>query len=209
MLPCQGSCCPQGSVVTQGCASHRRVRPHTSINAERKPDEDLLARGALQSRVLTAPPLRAQEKPRSPAEGYTIHIIAPHRHEDGTVHGPYHHYCKPIKPEIMQCMIFLSTEPNAELVEIEYFIDKKLARTNVTLEQWNKHFHDHQEEVASGRVQVLDVPPEQAQALAEAAAKTDGILFHLWPMGAKIPTGEVMFPTAVSHKPVQKLEIPQ
>jgi hypothetical protein len=58
-------------------------------------------------------------------------------------------------------------------------------------------------------VQVLDVPPDQAQALAEAAAKTDGILFHLWPMGAKIPTGEVMFPTAVSHKPVQKLEIPQ
>ena len=40
-------------------------------------------------------------------------------------------------------MIFLSTDPNAELVEIEYFIDKKLARTNVTLEQWNKHFHDH------------------------------------------------------------------
>ena len=137
----------------------------------------------------TAPPLRAQEKPRSPAEGYTIHIIAPHRHEDGTVHGPYHHYCKPIKPEIMQCMIFLSTDPNAELVEIEYFIDKKLARTNVTLEQWNKHFHDHKEEVASGRVQVLDVPPDQAQALAEAAAKTDGILFHLWPMCAKIPTG--------------------
>ena len=172
------------------------------------PDEDLLARGALQYRARHSPPLRAGE-PRSPAEGYTIHIMAPHRHEDGTVHGPYHHYCKPIKPEIMQCMIFLSTEPNAELVEIEYFIDKKLARTNVTLEQWNKHFHDHQEEVASGRVQVLDVPPEKAQALAEAAAKTDGILFHLWPMGAKIPTGEVMFPTAVSHQPVQKLEIPQ
>jgi hypothetical protein len=82
-------------------------------------------------------------------------------------------------------------------------------RTNVTLEQWNKHFHDHQAEVASGRVQVLDVPPERAQALAEAAAKTDGILFHLWPIGAKIPNGDVMFPTAVSHQPVQKLEIPQ
>lgn len=159
--------------------------------------------------LFAAPPLLAQEKPQSPAEGYNIHIVAPHRHEDGTVHGPYHHYCKPIKPEVLQCMIFLSTDPNAELVEIEYFIDKKLARTTVTLEQWNKHFHDHQEEVASGRVQVLDVPPEKAQALAEAAAKTDGILFHLWPMGAQIPTGEVMFPTAVSHQPVQQLEIPQ
>ena len=159
--------------------------------------------------VLASPAAFAAGKKQSPAEGFNIHIVAPHRHEDGTVHGPYHHYCKSIKPEIMQCMIFASTDPNAELVQIEYFIDKKLVRTNVTLEQWNKHFHDHKDEIASGRVQVLDVPPNKAKALAEAASKTDGILFHLWPMGAKIPNGEVMFPTAVSHKPVEKLEIPQ
>ncbi len=149
------------------------------------------------------------EAPKSPAEGFNLHVVAPHRHEDGSVHGPYHHYCKSIKPEVLQCMIFGSTDPNAELVEIEYFIDKKLARSNVTLEQWNKHFHDHKEEVATGRVQVLDVPPEEAKAIAEAASKTDGILFHLWPVGAEIPNGEVMFPTAVSHKPVSKLEIPK
>ena len=29
-------------------------------------------------------------------------------------------------------------------------IDKKLARTNVTLEQWNKHFHDHEEKSRPG-----------------------------------------------------------
>ncbi|MFH0341535.1 MAG: DUF1264 domain-containing protein [Chromatiales bacterium] len=145
----------------------------------------------------------------SPAEGFNIHVLAPHRHEDGTVGGPYHHYCKSIKPEILQCMIFLSTDPNAELVEIEYFIDKKLARSNVTLKQWNKHFHDHKDEVATGRVQVLDVTPEKAKEIAEAASKTDGILFHLWPVGGKIPNGEVMFPTAVGHKPVEKLVIPK
>jgi Protein of unknown function (DUF1264) len=111
--------------------------------------------------------------------------------------------------EVLQCMIFLSSDPNAELVEIEYFIDKKLARTNVTLEQWNKHFHDHKEEIATGRVQVLDVPPEKAKEIAEAASQTDGIIFHLWPVGAKVPNAEVMFPTAVSHKPVEKLEIPK
>ena len=159
--------------------------------------------------LIAASPVAAVEKAQSPAEGYTIHILAPHRHEDGTVHGPYHHYCKPIRPEIMQCMIFLSADPNAELVEIEYFIDKKLARTNVTLEQWNKHFHDHRIEIASGRVKVLDVSPEKAKELAEAASRTDGIIFHLWPEGAEVPNGEVMFPTAVSHKPVEKLDIPK
>jgi len=150
----------------------------------------------------------ALDKPQSPADGFNIHIVAPHRHEDGTVHGPYHHYCKAINPDIMQCMIFMSTEPNAELIEIEYFIAQKLVRTNVTLEQWNRYYHDHKVEIATGRVQVLDVSPEKAKKMAQAAAKTDGIIFHLWPDGAKVPNGEVMFPTAISHKPVEKLEIP-
>lgn len=151
----------------------------------------------------------AQESTTSPAAGYNIHILAPHRHEDGKVHGPYHHYCKAIKPEVMQCMIFMSTDANAELVEIEYFIDKKLVRGNVTLEQWNKHYHDHAAEVASGQVQVLDASPEQAKDIAAAAAQTDGIIFHLWPPGAKVPNGDVSFPTAISHKPVEQLLIPK
>jgi hypothetical protein len=159
--------------------------------------------------VVTTGPLLGEEKARSPADGYNIHILVPHRHEDGTVHGPYHHYCKPIKPEILQCMIFLSADPNAELVEIEYFIDKKLARANVTLAQWNKHFHDHTLEIATGRVQVLDVSPEKAKEITELASKTDGIIFHLWPEGARVPNGDVMFPTAISHKSVERLEIPK
>ncbi len=28
------------------------------------------------------------EAPKSPAEGFNIHVVAPHRHEDGSVHGP-------------------------------------------------------------------------------------------------------------------------
>jgi hypothetical protein len=145
----------------------------------------------------------------SPADGFNIHLVVPHRHPDGTIHGPYHHYCKPIKAEVMQCLIFMSAEANAELIEIEYFIDKKLARSNVSLAQWNAHYHDHTAEIATGRVQVLDVSPQRAKEIAAAAANTDGIIFHLWPMDAKVPTGEVMFPTAISHQPVEKLLIPQ
>lgn len=163
----------------------------------------------LSASIVATSPLFAAAPTKSPADGYTIHIVAPHRHEDGTVHGPYHHYCKSIKPEVMQCMIFHSTDPNAELVEIEYFIDKTLVRANVTLAQWNRYFHDHTEEIATGRVHVLDLPPEKAKAIAAAASKTDGIIFHLWPVGAKVPNGDVGFPTAISHKRVEKLEIPK
>lgn len=135
-----------------------------------------------------------------PADGYTIHVLAPHQMEDGTVGGPFHHYCKPVqKGLVLQCLLFKSTNEDAELVGIEYFVEKALARKNVPLIQWNRHFHDHEVEIATGRVQVLDVTPEEAKAIARKAAGTDGIIFELWQEGAPIPDGRVTFPTSVGH----------
>ncbi len=127
--------------------------------------------------------------------------MAPHKMEDGTIAGPFHHYCKGISPEVLQCLLFESTEPNALLVEVEYFIAKPVSRAHVPLKTWNKFYHDHQVEIDTGRVQVLDVPEAQAKEIAAVAAKTDGIIFHLWPKGAKAPDGHVGHPTSVGHKP--------
>ncbi len=151
--------------------------------------------------ALTANTGQAEESKRSsPAEGFTIHVIAPHKFEDGTVHGPYHHYCKGISPEVLQCLLFESTEPNAKLTDVEYFIAKDVARKSVSLETWNKYYHDHEVEIDTGRVQVLDVPEAKAKEIAAAAAKTDGIIFHLWPDGVKAPNGTVGHPQSVGHK---------
>lgn len=141
----------------------------------------------------------AAAKP-TPAQGYSIHVMAPHKFEDGTVHGPYHHYCKPISPEIIQCLLFESTDPNALLTDIEYFVAKSVTRAHVPLDTWNKFYHDHEVEIATGRVQVLDMPEAQAKEIAAVAAKTDGIIFHLWPDGKKAPDGTVGHPQSVGHK---------
>ena len=144
----------------------------------------------------------AAEEPKatpSPAEGFTIHVMAPHKFEDGTVHGPYHHYCKPISAEVLQCLLFDSTESNARLTDIEYFIAKPIAR-ELPLATWNKYYHDHEVEIATGRVQILDLPEDKAKEIGAAAAKTDGIIFHLWPDGSPAPTGEVGHPQSVGHK---------
>ncbi len=119
---------------------------------------------------------------------------------DGTVGGPFHHYCKGISDEILQCLLFESTDPKAKLVAVEYFIAKGLARKEVPLITWNRHFHDHAVEIATGRVLVLDLAPDKAKAVAEAAAKTDGIIFHLWQKGQKVPDGTVTIPNAIGHK---------
>ena len=61
----------------------------------------------------TAAPAAAARSLPTPAQGYTIHVMAPHKFEDGSVHGPYHHYCKPISSEVLQCLLFESTDSNA------------------------------------------------------------------------------------------------
>ena len=125
--------------------------------------------------------------PQSPAEGYDIHVQAPHLMADGQVGGPFHHYCKPI------------SDPKAKLVAIEYFIAKSVTRKEVPLIKWHRYFHDHKVEIATGRVQVLDMPPDQAAKVAEAAAKTDGIIFHLWHKDQVIPDGRVSIPQSLGH----------
>ena len=55
----------------------------------------------------------------SPALGYDIHVQAPHMMPDGIPGGPYHHYCKGISDQILQCLLFESTDPKAPLVAIE------------------------------------------------------------------------------------------
>jgi uncharacterized protein DUF1264 len=141
-----------------------------------------------------------QEKPKSPADGHDIHVLAPHK-IDGKVMGPYHHYCKAVSSDVLECLIYESTEPNALLKQVEYFVAKTTSRSNISLENWNKYYHDHAVEIATGRVQVLDRSPEEAKKIAEAASHTDGIIFHLWwPDDAKAPDGTVKHPQSVGHK---------
>ena len=85
-----------------------------------------------------APAAPAAEKKPGPADGFNIHVMAPHKFEDGTVHGPYHHYCKGISPEILQCLLFESTDPNARLTDVEYFVSKTVSRTQVPLRTWTR-----------------------------------------------------------------------
>lgn len=136
----------------------------------------------------------------SPADGHTIHVLAPHVVE-GHVQGPYHHYCKVISPEpVIECLIYTSTDSMARLTQIEYIVAKSITRTDaISLAEWNKNWHDHQQEISTGRVQVLDLPPDQAKGVADLVATTDGIIYHLWPEEAKVPSGRVVIAQSVGH----------
>jgi len=68
--------------------------------------------------------------------------------------GPYDHYCKVLSHEPMiECLCYRWSDPSARLEQIEYIIARSITRTDaVTLNDWNKNWHDHQQERNGTRV---------------------------------------------------------
>jgi hypothetical protein len=152
--------------------------------------------------VAVGAPARGQEEATAPRPslGFDVHVTAPHV-VNGETMGPIHHFCKPIQPDpvIIQCILFDTMDPNAPMTEVEYIVAKSVTRNAIDRDEWNRAWHDHAAEIASGRVQVHDMPEEEAAKIAELVSTTDGLIFHLWPPGSDIPTGEVSIAQAVSH----------
>lgn len=158
------------------------------------------------SATAEAEPAAEAVVPESPAAGFDIHVMAPHV-VDGEVMGPFHHYCKVISPEpVIQCILFESVVADAPMTEVEYIVAKSLTRTLVDREQWNVAWHDHAIEIASGRVQVMDMSEADAQGVVDVVMNTDGLIFHMWPAGSDIPTGDVSIAQAVSHVALDQAE---
>jgi hypothetical protein len=152
--------------------------------------------------VALVPALQSSQggSPATPADGHTIHVTAPHV-VNGKAMGPYHHYCKVLAPDpVIECLVYSSSDPNARLEQVEYIIAKSITRTGaIALPDWNRNWHDHTQEIATGRVQVLDLPPDKAKEVADLVATTDGIIFHLWSHDATVPSGQVIVAQSVGH----------
>lgn len=146
--------------------------------------------------LLTTPAFAAD---KNPLTGYTIHVVAPHV-MDGEIVGPFHHYCKPINNDVIQCVLFDSAEPNARLTEVEYMVSKKLVKSSIPNWAHTQNWHDHKQEIETGRVAIVNpTDPKEQKGLADYVSGTDGIIFHLWPKDAPIPDGSVGIPQSVGH----------
>jgi len=135
----------------------------------------------------------------TPADGYTVHVTAPHN-VNGHIMGPYHHYCKVMTSDpVIVCEIYDSDDPNGTLKQVEFIIAKKLTRRTVPLNDWNRLWHDHAVEIATGRVQVLELPPDKAKEVADLVATTDGIIYS-FEFNGNVPTGKIVMAQAVGHR---------
>src|SRR5205085_4469934 len=120
--------------------------------------------------------------------------------------GQYHHYCKVMSndPKIV-CLIYDSTDPNTMLSQVEWIWAKKITRNGVALKDWNANWHDHQQEISTGRVQVLDLPPDKAKEVADLVATTDGLIYDFG-MKNGIPDGTISIAQSVGHKPMAEAD---
>jgi hypothetical protein len=151
------------------------------------------------------PPAGAQPPVTPPSHGYDVHVLAPHL-VDGKEMGPYHHYCKVYASDpVIVCLIYESTEGNAMLSQVEWIWAKKITRSKVDLATWNKNWHDHTIEIAGGRVQVLDLPPDKAKEVADLVSTTDGLIYHFY-FTDGVPNGKMSIAQAVGHKPMKMEE---
>jgi hypothetical protein len=170
--------------------------------------------GVAVSSALLFPALRAGDLTASgaekttPADGYTVHVTAPHN-VNGHIMGPYHHFCKVMTSDpVIVCQIYDSDDPNGMLKQVEFIIAKKLTRTTVDLNDWNRLWHDHAVEIATGRVKVLDLPPDKAKEVADLVATTDGIIYSL-EFNGNVPTGKIIMAQAVGHRALTAAEYEQ
>jgi hypothetical protein len=76
-----------------------------------------------------------------------------------------------------------------------------------TLATWNKCWHDHEQEIATGRLKVPDASAEEATKVTELIATTDGIIFQLWSDDEKVPSGRVVHPQSVGHVNLTQSEL--
>ena len=148
-------------------------------------------------------------QPLTPSDGYTIHVTAPHN-VNGHIMGPYHHFCKVMQsdPPYIVCQIYDSAGPNERLTQVEFIIAKKLTRPAVSLADWNRLWHDHATEIAGGRVQVLDLPPDKAKEVADLVSTTDGIIYS-FQFDSNVPNGKIVMAQAVGHVPLTAKEYEQ
>ena len=165
----------------------------------------ILAIAVVLSQAQEAPPaspaVPETASKATPADGHIIHVTAPHL-IDGKVQGPFHHYCKMVSPEpFIECLLYDREDANAKLVGVEYIVSKTVTRDEKVLPKkvWKKVWHDHSVEGVIGNIKILDMSPDKAKEFADTVAKTDGIIFSLWPKDAKLPTGKVSIGTMVGH----------
>lgn len=98
-----------------------------------------------------------------------------------------YHYCKPVSPEVNQCVLYDGTGPDAKLIGIEYLVSDALYQKMPAEEK--VYWHDHKYEVDAGLLKSLTQSGDDEEKTMAAVRPLWGKVFHTWTTGKTYPIG--------------------
>ena len=136
----------------------------------------LLAAALLLSGCTQAGEPVKELKAAGPQAGYDIHVDAKHWLKD--TRETVHHWCKPTKEKLIECLLFDSDEANANLVGSEVIVENSVWETFSGEEK--ARWHDHRTEIVEAEATLPGMPEAEAKKLVEALMQTHGRVIYFW-----------------------------
>jgi hypothetical protein len=99
------------------------------------------------------------------------------------------HYCQPLNPDFIQCIVYDGNTKNARMIGIEHIISDAEYKKLAPGEQ--KYWHPHDGEVDSGMLDLPGMAEDKKKDLLQMIRTTHGKTWHVWDAHAgKIPAGK-------------------
>jgi hypothetical protein len=146
-----------------------------------------LGAGVLAGSLLFPSHHQANAASINPSDGFTLHIDAD-KHYAAHPNERIHHWCKKLSKGLIECQLYTSDAPNAELVGVETIVSPELYATFSTSEK--RFWHWHQYEVPRVNASMPDLSKDEAAKVVAQILPTYGKVYILWdPMTDPNPVG--------------------
>lgn len=105
------------------------------------------------------------------------------------------HYCKQLRPDLFQCIVYQGNGKDAKLLGVEYVITKE-AYAKLSAKE-KKSWHPHDGEVDSGMLAMPGLDPAKEKETLAFVRTTFGKTWHAWQPGDEMPIGPARLMWAV------------
>jgi hypothetical protein len=141
---------------------------------------------------------------RSPLNGFDIYLVGFHpMKEHPEMQMEAHHYCKQVKEDFAQCVLFDSNARTANMNGVEYIISEKVFES--LPEEERKYWHPHNGEILSGQLVAPGIPKAAEKSLMKQKMNSYGKTWHVWNTGHqghpadKLPMGDPLLAWSFSR----------
>ncbi len=131
----------------------------------------------------------------APLKDFDVYVVGFHCAKGQPGHQmEAHHYCKVVKDDLLQCVLFDGNTRDAQLIGIEYIVSEHLFETLPEAER--PYWHPHNFELLSGQLVAPGLPEKAEKAFMKRLLNSYGKTWHTWHTaglddpGTELPYGE-------------------